>query len=72
MNKSDVLRIMGPPNKVEVYYINGQVLEFLFYRTIAFDFFFKDKDANFLPVAVDNSSGRVLSLERKFYLETRK
>ncbi|MFA5156772.1 MAG: hypothetical protein WC532_05205 [Candidatus Omnitrophota bacterium] len=72
MVKSEVLTIMGPPNKVEIYSVNGQILEFLLYRTKAFDFFFKDKEANFLPVAVDNTSGRVLSLDRSFYLETRK
>ena len=58
---------MGPPNKIEVYAVGGRIFEFLLYRTGSFDILVKDKNTNFTPVAIDSSSGLVLSLDRKFY-----
>ena len=69
MTKAEVLKLMGPPNKIEVYSIGSRIFEFLLYRTTGFCAIFKDKDANFLPVAVESQSGVVLSLDRKFYRE---
>jgi hypothetical protein len=67
ISKKEVLRIMGPPNKIEVYAVGSRIFEFLLYRTGSFDILVKDKNANFTPVAIDSSSGLVLSLDRKFY-----
>lgn len=67
MTKTEVLKIMGPPNKIEVFALGTRVFEFLLYRTGSFEILFQDKDANFTPVALDSSSGVVLSLDRQFY-----
>jgi hypothetical protein len=67
ITKKEVLRIMGPPNKIEVYAVGSRIFEFLLYRTGSFDILVKDKNTNFTPVAIDSSSGLVLSLDRKFY-----
>ena len=67
MTKQDALKIMGPPNKIEVYVVRSQVFEFLLYRTRGFDVLIKDKSANFTPVAIDSSSGTLLSVDKKFY-----
>ena len=65
--KKDVLKIMGRPDRIEVYTVDNRVFEFLLYRTGSFDVLVKDKSTNFTPVAIDSSSGLVLSLDRKFY-----
>lgn len=67
VTKKDILKIMGRPDKIEVYTADNRVLEFLLYRTKGFDVLVKDKSVNFTPVAIDSASGLVLSLDRKFY-----
>jgi hypothetical protein len=67
MTKKEVLKIMGPPNKIEVYSLGGRIFEFMLYRTEGFASLFKDKEANYTAVALDSLSGVVLSLDRKFY-----
>jgi len=67
MTKKEILKIMGPPNKIEVYSLGSRVFEFMLYRTNGFANLFKDKEANYTAVALDSSSGIVLSLDRKFY-----
>jgi uncharacterized protein (UPF0333 family) len=69
MSKQEVLGVMGRPSKVEAYSWNNQIIEFLLYRTKGFDFYLKDKEDNFTPIAIDNQSSKVINWDRKFYKE---
>lgn len=69
MSKQEVLAVMGKPSKVEAYSWNNQIIEFLIYRTKGFDFYLKDKEDNFTPIALDNQSSKVINWDKKFYKE---
>jgi len=67
MAKKDVLAIMGPPQKIEVYSVESRIFEFLIYRTQGFKLYINDPESNFTPVGIDSSSGTVLSWDKQFY-----
>ena len=67
MVKKDVLAIMGKPQKIEVYSVEGRIFEFLIYRTQGFKLYINDPESNFTPVGIDSYSGTVLSWDKKFY-----
>lgn len=69
MSKQETLSFMGKPSKVEAYSWNNQIIEFLIYRTKGFDFYLKDKEDNFTPIALDHQSSKVINWDRKFYKE---
>ncbi len=67
MPRTQVLEIMGKPQKVEAYVLAGRIIEFLFYRINGFKYYPQDCPQNFVPVAIENKNGLVLSLEPNFY-----
>jgi len=67
MAKKDVLAVMGRPQKIEVYSLEGRIFEFLIYRTQGFKLYLNDPESNFTPVGIDSYSGSVLSWDKKFY-----
>lgn len=67
MPRSQVLEIMGKPQKVEAYSLAGRTIEFLFYRIEGFNNYLQDCPKNFVPVAIENKNGLVLALEPVFY-----
>ncbi|MDD5432735.1 MAG: hypothetical protein PHO70_07120 [Candidatus Omnitrophica bacterium] len=67
MSKVDLIKTMNTPSRIEVYSLGNHVIEFLFYRTRPLNAFLKDNDINFIPVAISNDTGNVLSLQRDFY-----
>jgi len=67
MAKKDVLAVMGKPQKIEVYSVEGRIFEFLIYRTQGFKLYINDPESNFTPVGIDSYSATVLSWDKKFY-----
>jgi len=69
MPKETALKIMGRPEKTEVFSNGGQIIEFLFYRTKGFNFLPLDSQENFTPIAIDYASGIVINWDLRYYKE---
>ncbi len=67
MPKSQVLELMGKPQKIEAYSLGGRTIEFLFYRVKGFNNYLQDCLQNFAPLAIENSNGLLLAWEPVFY-----
>jgi len=67
--RSSILKMLGKPEKIEVYMLGDQAVEFIFFRTKVTPLFGKDTEDSFTPLAIESSKGVMINWGNKFYLE---
>ncbi|MCU0665955.1 MAG: DUF3192 domain-containing protein [Candidatus Omnitrophica bacterium] len=67
MQRKAVIQLMGTPKRIETYFWNGLVIEFLFYATKQPKLFSKLQEKDYTPIAINNQTNTLLSWGWSFY-----